>query len=438
MRPSASVTLLTRIARPGEAKSRLIPLLGAEGAASLQHEMSAHVAMQLRLLAAAGDIRVNARITGGHPLAARHWLRLPIGRQAEGDLGHRQAVALREGLRHAPVAAVIGGDCPTVTVPLMRATLARAASDGAAVVRATDGGYCMLAVSSEASATIGALELGIEWGTPAVLRQLCDACADAGVVPVELGPVSDIDEPEDLPSWEAVRSAWYAPPQSLAVIVPVLNEAPRLPALVRALRAEGAEAIVADGGSVDGSRAAARSAGATVVKTAPGRARQMNAAARTTDADALVFLHADTVLPAGFATLVRDALSAPDSLVGAFRFSLGARTPALRLIEAGTRLRGSLAHLPYGDQALFCRRVAFEAIGGFPALPVMEDYEFVRRARRAGNVRVLPQAALTSDRRWREHGAVRWTALNIATAARYRLGTPAAELAEWRSAHSKR
>lgn len=439
MKSAASVTLLTRIPRAGEVKSRLIPTLGPEGAAALQREMGAHVAAQLRILAATDHARVNALVAGGGPQEARRWLGMPAGRQAEGDLGLRQADALAEGLRHGGVAAVIGGDCPTVVVPLMRDAIRRAAAEGVALVAARDGGYCMLAVSSAAAHSLEALRAPILWGTPDVLEQTIAAFGRLGVAPAVLGPCIDVDEPEDLPAWESVRSAWYGAPKSLAVVVPVLNEAARLPSLIQRLRAEGAEVIVADGGSVDGSRALARGEGAAVVKATRGRASQLNAGVAHTQADALLFLHADTLPPEGFGRLVLDELARrPGASVGAFRFSLAARSATLRVLEAGTCLRGAVARMPYGDQALFCRRVTFEALGGFPALPVMEDYEFVRRARRAGTVRVLRETAVTSDRRWREHGPWRWTALNLATVLRYRLGTPADELAAWRAAHSKR
>jgi len=129
---------------------------------------------------------------------------------------------------------------------------------------------------------------------------------------------------------------------------------------------------------------------------------------------------------------LRARFTDPALTLGAFRFSLAATTPALRAIEAGTRLRSSLLHFPYGDQGLFCRAVVYRALGGFPHLPVMEDYEFVRRARRAGRVEVLPQAAVTSDRAWRAQGVWRRTALNLGTVARYHAGWSPERLAAWR------
>ena len=428
------VTLLTRLPRPGETKTRLIPLLGADGAAALHTEMGTHVSRQLRMLRAVHRVRVIARVTGGSHRAARDWLKLPTSQQSDGDLGQRQLHALEQGIRRTHVAAVIGSDAPSVDAASMHAALEAAAKNGASFIAADDGGYCMLAVRFDCLPAVGSMLLSsIDWGTSDVLKQCLAHLGASGIVPMVLGPFPDVDRPEDMEAWSAVRAAWYEPPRSLAVIVPTLNEAEALPGLLEHLSGHGADIIIVDAGSTDDTREVAKSAGARVIESERGRGLQLNAGARTTDADALLFLHADTTPPGDFTEHVLGALSDPDLLVGAFRFDTGARTTAMRILEAGTRLRSTLLHLPYGDQGLFCRRVAWQALGGFPESPVMEDYEFVARARRAGRVRVLPQPALTSDRRWMESGPWRWTALNLATVARYRLGSTPEELAAWRA-----
>ena len=115
-----------------------------------------------------------------------------------------------------------------------------------------------------------------------------------------------------------------------------------------------------------------------------------------------------------------------------FRFSLGGRTLSLQLIEWGTNVRSKLGRLPYGDQGLFFRRSRFTELGGFPDIPVMEDYDLVRAARRTGKVVIADAAVTTSDRRWRA-GPWRYTALNTLTVLRRRLGASPQELAEWRA-----
>lgn len=438
MDPVASITLMTRLPRAGETKTRLIPHLGSVGAAELQAEMTAHIARQLRVLRACDRVHACVSVTGGSAAEVRSWLRLPAGGQGAGDLGSRQLRALERGLARAEVAAVIGADCPTVDASDIRGAIKAAREHGVAIIAAHDGGYCLLATTARSlSAVACALGPGIEWGSDSVLDACLGRLRANGVEPAILGPRADIDVPADLPAWKAVRDAWYGKPKSVAVIIPVLNEADALPVLLERLRDERAHIIVADGGSSDDTVRIARDAGATVIEHRVGRGSQMNAGAAAADADALLFLHADTLPPSGFATLLLDALADPQLLVGAFRFSLDARSTSLKIIQAGTRLRGSIAHFPYGDQGLFCRRVAWRALGGFPEIQVMEDYEFVRRARSAGKVRVLDQDAITSDRRWREHGPWGWTALNLLTVMRYRLGASPARLAAWRAGQKR-
>ena len=434
MNPIASITLMTRLPRAGETKTRLIPHLGSVGAATLQADMTAHIARQLRVLRACDQVHACVSVTGGSAAEVRSWLRLPASEQSAGDLGSRQMRALEGGLSRAEVAAVIGADCPTVDAGDIRRAIEAARERGVAIIAAQDGGYCLLATTARSlSAVACALGPDIRWGSDSVLDACLGRLRANGVEPAILGPRADVDVPADLPAWESVRDAWYGRPRSVAVIIPVLNEANALPVLLERLRDERARIIVVDGGSRDDTVRIAREAGVTVLEREPGRGGQMNAGAEATDADALLFLHADTLPPSEFVTLLLDALADPQLLVGAFRFSLDARSASLKIIQAGTRLRGSIAHFPYGDQGLFCRRVVWQALGGFPEIPMMEDYEFVRRARHAGTVRVLHEDAITSDRRWREHGPWRWTALNLLTAMRYRLGASPARLATWRA-----
>ena len=214
----------------------------------------------------------------------------------------------------------------------------------------------------------------------------------------------------------------------LSIVVPTLNEAARMAPLARHLRevAPGAQVVVVDGASTDGTAEAARAVGLSVVedpKELRGRARQMNRGAAQTTGEHLLFLHADTQLPPGAEALVADALADPGVALGAFDFRLDRRTPSLRLVELGVRLRNRGPRpLPYGDQALFCRRQIFELLGGYADLPWMEDPELVLRARRLGRVVVLRQAATTSARAWEGRSTLAITLRNWTTIARFLLG----------------
>jgi rSAM/selenodomain-associated transferase 2 len=192
------------------------------------------------------------------------------------------------------------------------------------------------------------------------------------------------------------------------------------------------EIIVADGGSRDATRERARAAGARVVRSAPGRARQLEAGARAAEAaDTVLFLHADTLLPAGWADAVRRALADPAVAGGAFAFRFDERGAGLRLVEWGVRVRCALARLPYGDQAIFLRRRVLDALGGVPQTPILEDLDLVRGLRRHGRLALLPLAATTSARRYREHGVARTAFRNALALAAFALRLDRARVAAW-------
>lgn len=203
----------------------------------------------------------------------------------------------------------------------------------------------------------------------------------------------------------------------LSVIVPTLNEETRIAsALERLCAIDGVgEIIVVDGGSSDGTVDAARAvatrqgtsraAAIRLAHAARGRGTQMNVGARIAFGDALLFLHADATLPVTAAQWVARALAKPSVVAGAFRVRTiadGPRrwmAPFLRLAD----LRSRMTRLPYGDQALFVRRDAFERVGGFPEQPLMEDLEIALRLRRLGRIEIVPAVVEVSGRRFLAH-----------------------------------
>jgi GT2 family glycosyltransferase len=137
----------------------------------------------------------------------------------------------------------------------------------------------------------------------------------------------------------------------------------------------------------------------------------MNAGAAQSEGDAFLFLHADTHLPAGALAAVRRTLADPAVVAGTFRLRFDRPTPLLRLYAAATRLPWT--RLAFGDRGLFVRRTAFEAVGGFPDWPIFEDLEIVRRLATVGRFRFLPEAVVTSARRFRQHGTARQQLRNL-------------------------
>lgn len=219
---------------------------------------------------------------------------------------------------------------------------------------------------------------------------------------------------------------------SISVIIPTLDEEARLDACLARLSGEDLlETIVADGGSSDLTTAIARRAGTRVVTAPPGRGTQLNCGSRAATGEILLFLHADTILPPGFPALVREALSRPGIVAGAFSFALDAKSAGLTVVAAITNIRARLLQLPYGDQAIFVRKKMFDETGGFADIPAMEDFELVRRLRRRGKINILPQAAITSARRWQCHGILRTFLVNQGMVLGFYLKRSPVRLAAW-------
>jgi rSAM/selenodomain-associated transferase 2 len=196
----------------------------------------------------------------------------------------------------------------------------------------------------------------------------------------------------------------------LGVVLPTLDEAATIEATLRALaplRERGARVVVADGGSRDDTVARAVPLADDVITAPRGRARQMNAgAAACAGADALVFLHADTQLPAGADALIHDALK--HHAWGRFDVRIDGRSPWLPVVAELMNLRSRATGIATGDQAIFMTRAVFDTVGGFPDQPLMEDIEISRRLkRRVGRPACLRARAVTSGRRWDERGAWR-------------------------------
>lgn len=217
-------------------------------------------------------------------------------------------------------------------------------------------------------------------------------------------------------------------PVRLSIIVPMLDEAHTIVATLTALgplRARGAELIVVDGGSVDGSAALAAPLADAVIAALRGRALQMNAGAAQARGLVLLFLHADTALPPRADALVAEALLDPARLWGRFDVHIEGRSAMLPVVAALMNLRSRLTGIATGDQAIFVRRDAFFQAGAFPAQPLMEDITISRRLRTMSAPVCLRAKVTTSGRRWDSKGAWRTIFLMWKLRLRYWLGTDA-------------
>ena len=213
----------------------------------------------------------------------------------------------------------------------------------------------------------------------------------------------------------------------IGVVIPTRNEEHELPrTLAELLRNPPCllDVTVADGGSLDRTREVAAGLGVRVITSAPGRGAQMNAGARATAGDPLLFLHADTGLGRAHLEAVLATVADPRVTHGSFPIGFEEPGLGLRLIAAVANLRTRLDRTPYGDQALFVRRAAFEAAGGFPEIPIMEDMMLGRilRRQRGRFVFLGGPPVRTSSRRWQRGGLVSTSLRNWATRALWELG----------------
>lgn len=191
---------------------------------------------------------------------------------------------------------------------------------------------------------------------------------------------------------------------SFSVIIPALNEERAIAGCVAAVRAldPAVQIIVADGGSADRTPELAAAAGALVARTPRGRGPQCNAGAALATGEVLIFLHADTALPACAFPVLRELLADPEVAVAKFRLSFDARD---WLLDIAARLMWWDSLLTsYGDQGIVIRRALFDEIGGFPDWPLFEDVRLFELARARAEVHVVPAEVVTSARRFLANG----------------------------------
>ena len=218
----------------------------------------------------------------------------------------------------------------------------------------------------------------------------------------------------------------------LSVVVPVLDEAAGIAATLgrlAPLRAAGHEVVVVDGGSRDATAALAAPLADRVFAAPRGRASQMNAGAAVATGEVLLFLHADTRLPHRADRLVLDGLAAGGRAWGRFDVRIEGAHPLLRLVGWLMNRRSRWTGIATGDQAMFVRRDAFDAAGGFPPLALMEDVALSARLKRISPPLCIAERAITSGRRWASQGVVRTILLMWWLRLRYFLGASPERLA---------
>lgn len=473
--PRERLIVFTRYPKPGRTKTRLIRALGPDGAAELHRRMTERAVSRAKELAKRRHVCVEIRYDGGSKRLMSGWLgpgldyrkqgkgvpgraggpgRAGVSRKAgdlhragyvgaagrlgaADDLGDRMHEAFAEAFQDGAERVVLAGtDCPGVSADIFEKAFKALDRNDLVLGPASDGGYYLIAMKRP----LPSLFAGIPWSTKDVLSQTMQAADKLGLRLSLVDLLNDVDRPEDLPVWEreSGRPAADTASISISVIIPTYNEADNVAEAVASARATDVEVIVVDGGSDDGTVEAAEAAGARATVSRKGRGSQMNAGAAEATGDLLLFLHADTRLPDDYAGHVRETAARAGVVAGAFRLGVDSPKKSLRLIETLANWRSRRMRMPYGDQALFMRAELFREMGGFPEIPLMEDFEFVRRLKRRGPIEIVPASVRTSSRQWLALGTLRMTFINQAAIAAYFLGVPISKIADWHHAKKER
>lgn len=440
-RPSAEkIIIFTRYPEPGKTKTRLIPVLGPAAAAELQRRMTEHVLARVRNLALRRDVALQVCYEGGKEALLRSWLgsHLSYCPQHSGDLGTRMQGAFNDAFMEGRERVlIVGTDCPDLDDKLLEKAFEDLRDHDLVLGPARDGGYYLIGMKQPCPSIFH----DMPWGTSEVLTRTVEVAYrnELSVGLLELR--DDVDRPEDVKVWDRNREAdrcglgrqphlresemLSQAPATITVIIPTLNEGAFLAATMdTVLGYENVEVIVADGGSSDQTIEVARAYNVTTIEVPSCRAAQMNSGAQGAHGEILLFLHADTHLPKDWANHVRNEMRDPGTAGGAFLLKIDVQERWSRIIEWLANIRSRRLHMPYGDQAIFLRADLFREMCGFQELPIMEDFELMRRLHKRGRIGIISEPVITSARRWKALGVWWTTVVNQLVILGYFLGVP--------------
>jgi rSAM/selenodomain-associated transferase 2 len=219
----------------------------------------------------------------------------------------------------------------------------------------------------------------------------------------------------------------------VSLIIPVFRDTAEASKLLVTLVPDSrVEIIIVDGDcDLNLDKIAASRTDVKLLRTSPGRGRQMNVGGTSATGNWLLFLHADCRLPHKWLTAIDSAGQDSATVGGWFQFQLNTQVWQARILEYFVALRIKILHLPYGDQGIFVKKMVFKKLGGFREWPLMEDVDFVRRLQKNGKVYPSVLSVITSARRWEQDGWVKRSARNLALMSLYLIGVSVTQLAKW-------
>ncbi len=388
------IILFTRYPVPGEVKTRLIPAMGAEGAAQMQKSMTEFTVAHIQDLASDSSYDVHIYYTGGSLEQMQAWLGMQYTyiEQISGTLGQKIQYAFAQAFAQgAEKVLLMGADCPDNRAQNMQEALRLLDTTPCVLGPAQDGGYYLVALKDP----MPYIFEDIAWGTESVLASTLAKLDAFALLPT----LNDVDYKQDIP-------------EMISVIIPSYNEEERIEQTLRAvLQGFRVEIILADGGSNDATCHLAQRLGASICACPPehrGRAKQMNFATQKAQGEIVLFLHADSLLPPLWDTAVREAMkdsaSSHELRLGYFRFAVSGEFWGKRVLTWGTNMRAKYLRRPYGDQGFFLRKEHFIALGGYDEVPFLEDVLLTKKVQKIGQLLSLNESLLTSGRRWQQYG----------------------------------
>lgn len=431
---------------PGQVKTRLIPVLGKNGAAELAKVFLQDTWASASAFSWARPVLATTERLNGNCLSAfaEVWL------QGEGDLGARLERVLRRALEDHPFAIAIGADSPGLPAKFLEQTREALGRVDAVIGPSEDGGFYLLGLRNCPAGLLSK----IPWSGPTTCLETIAKLQAAGLTFHILDDWFDVDTKQDLEKLQALITAKHveaprtqhfletharhqaaAQPIRCSVIIPTLNEREYLPQTLAALETQQwlHEVIVADGGSTDGTREwLAAQTFARVVHTPAGKGNQLNAGAKAANGDVLLFLHADCQLPQEAGECIASVLQRQDVAGGCFEVRFNPdESRSLKAVAAGINFRARLTGAATGDQGIFIRKRVFEQIGGCPDWPLFEDVELVRRLKKAGKFAVLRSRLQVSPRRHLARGVFRTVLRIYVLRIAFWLGVSPTTLKKW-------